>query len=222
MSILEAEELLFSEWKVNRPKFVDDGVADEKTYMASSPKLLFVLKEVNDPGPHGGGWDLRQFIREGGRAQTWNNVTRWVEGIRRLSEEIPWKDLKKVNEESRRHVLHSIAVINLKKSPGGHTTDPAALFATAAEDKVYLNRQFSLYEPDVVICCGTDTSNAFHRLVDLGSQPKWKPTRRGIWYHEFNPQKFVVSYSHPEARCADCLLYYGLVDALREILHSTT
>ena len=220
MSILEAEDLLFSEWKVNRPGFVADGVADEKAYMASSPKLLFVLKEVNDPD--GGDWDLRQFIREGGRAQTWNNVTRWVEGIRRLSEEIPWEELREVNEEKRRRILHSIVAINLKKSPGGHTTDPAALFATAAEDKAYLNRQFSLYEPDVVICCGTDTSNTFHRLVDLGAQPNWKDTRRGIGFHEFKPQKFVVSYSHPEARCADCLLYYGLVDALREIQHSAT
>jgi len=219
MSILEAEELLFSEWKVKRHGFMPDGVADEKAYMASSPKLLFVLKEVNNPD--GSDFDLRRFIREGARARTWNNVTRWVEGIRRLSEEIPWGELREVNKERRRRILQSIVAINLKKSPGGHTTDPAALSATAAEDKAYLNRQFSLYEPDVVICCGTDTSNTFHWLIDLGAQPKWEATRRGIGFHEFKPQKLVVSYSHPEARCADCLLYYGLVDALREILHST-
>ena len=49
--------------------------------MASSPSIVFILKEVNDPD--GGGWDLRQFLRNNGdRPQTWNNVARWVHGIR--------------------------------------------------------------------------------------------------------------------------------------------
>ena len=28
---------------------------------------------------------------------------------------------------------------------------------------------------------------------------------------------YVIRYAHPEARVADCLLYYGVVDAVREI-----
>jgi len=40
-------------------------------------------------------------MREGCRDQTWNNITRWVEGIRRLPQEIPWHELANVNEERR-------------------------------------------------------------------------------------------------------------------------
>jgi len=218
MGIRALEEELFAEWKWNRPGFVADGVVDEDAYHASTPRLLFVLKEVNDPG--GGEWDLRQFILEGGRAQTWDNVTRWVEGVRQLPSDAPWNALKNISKERRRKALRSIVAVNLKKSPGGHTTDPAALATIAAEDKAFLKRQFSLYEPDLVICCGADTSNTLHRLIDIGAQPEWKATSRGIWYHEFRPGKFVVSFAHPEARVADCLLYYGLIDALREILHA--
>jgi hypothetical protein len=220
MAIRESEEQLFIRWRPNRPGFVADGVADEAEYLATSPKLLFVLKEVNDLG--GGNWDLRQFMREGGRSQTWNNITRWIEGIRRLPQDIPWCDLENIDEERRRRALRSIAAINLKKSPGGHTTDPVSLMATAAEDKTFLNQQFSLYEPDVVICCGTDTSYTFHLLVESVSQPNWRTTRRGIKFHEFKPRKYVVVFAHPEARVADCLLYYGLIDAFREILYFAT
>jgi len=214
MNIGTSEAELFSEWSAKRPGFVADGVVDENAYLQSSPKLLFVLKEVNDPD--GGGWDLREFVRDGGRPQTWNNITRWVEGIRRLSDDVPWNELSEVDEERRCKTLRSIAAVNLKKSPGGHTTDSAALVKIAEEDRVFLTRQFSLYDPDVIICCGT--SDPFHLLVQFCEQPQWRRTRRGVWFHEHKASKYVVAYSHPEARCASPLLYYGLVDAMREIL----
>lgn len=50
-----------------------------KKVIDSDLKLMIILKEVNDR--HGGGWDLRKFLRDGARDQTWNNITRWVRGI---------------------------------------------------------------------------------------------------------------------------------------------
>jgi hypothetical protein len=216
MSIRTSEEKLFADWRVNRHGFVSDGVVDEDAYLTSCPKLLFVMKEVNDPD--GGDWDLREFVRDGGRWQTWDNISRWVEGIRSLSEDIPWEKLEEVDAERRRRTLRSIAVMNLKKSPGGHTTDSGELAKVAEEDQEFLNKQFALYDADVTICCGTDTSNTFHGLISLGGQPQWKSTRRGTYFHEYRRRKFVVAYSHPEARVASPLLYYGLVDAMREVL----
>lgn len=216
ISITQQEESLFSEWREKRPDFVADGVVDEQAYLSKSPKLLFVLKEVNDPD--GGEWDLREFLRKGGRPQTWNNITRWVEGIRGLSIDLPWAGLEQVDEERRCNAVRSIAAINLKKSPGGHTSNVEALATIATEDKVFLNRQFSLYAPDIVICCGSSTSDVFHWLVDFKNVPDWKTTRRGVQYHEFMPGKHIIRYAHPGARVADNLLYYGLVDAIREIL----
>jgi len=216
MTISAAEESLFAEWRLDRQGFVADGVVDEDSYRARAPKLLFVMKEVNDPG--GGDWDLRQFIAEGARPQTWDNITRWVQGIKRLPAETPWQQLEEVSEENRRTTLRSIAAINLKKSPGGHTTDNKALWGISGADKGYLNKQFALYDPDITICCGSVTSNILHGLVDFATAPKWQMTTRGVWFHEPAPGKFIISYAHPEARVADCLLYYGLVDAVREIM----
>lgn len=215
LTIREEEERIFAEWRRDREGFVADGIVDEEAYLASEPKLLFVMKEVNDPG--GGDWDLRQFVWDGARSQTWDNVTRWVRGIRQLPSELSWDQLGEITEEHRRDTLRSIAAINVKKSPGGHTTDNQALWEIANADKTHFNEQFHLYDPDVTICCGSVTSDIFHGLVDFAADPNWLMTTRGIWFHERSSGKFVISYAHPEARVAACLLYYGIVDALREI-----
>ncbi|TWH64396.1 hypothetical protein LX59_02343 [Azomonas agilis] len=213
MGIQAQEDALFQEWRAARPRFVADGAVDEDAYSSSERRILFMLKEVNDP--EGGDWDLRQFIKDGGRSYTWNNITRWIEGIRNLSIDIPWKDLEQVDNERRAKALRSVAAVNLKKSPGSHTSDPSEIAVIAEQDKAFLNRQVSLYQADLIICCGV--SDTFHWLVAFDRPPEWRQTSRGIAYHEYRPGKFVVAYAHPEARVADSILYYGLIDAIREI-----
>lgn len=215
MNIRVKENKLFEKWSANRKGFVVDGVVDEESYLNSSLKIMFILKEVNDPD--GGDWDLREFIRKGARSQTWNNVTRWILGIQNIEKSIDWKEIQEITEEQRKECLKSICAINLKKSPGGHTTDNNALSQVVNEDKIFLNEQFSIYNPDLVICCGSVVSRLFHNLVEFSEKPDWKMTMRGIWYHVYQSNRYVIEYSHPEARVADYLLYYGLVDAVREI-----
>ena len=215
MSITKQENELFRKWALSRQGFVADGLAGETAYLASDPKVVFVMKEVNDPG--GGGWDQREFMRKGGRPQTWNNITRWVIGIRELEKDVAWKDVEEITEQQRIEALKSICAMNLKKSPGGSPTDNASLATIANEDKEYLNQQFSLYNADLVICCGAATSEIFHSVMELDSRPDWRTTQRGVWFHEYKPKKYIVEYSHPQARVQGYLLYYGLVDAVREI-----
>lgn len=214
MSIEERENELFSRWSASRNGFVSDGVVDENAYISSAPRILFVLKEVNG----GEDWDLREFLRDsGGRSQTWGNITRWVLGIRQLQSELPWRDLEDITEARRVETLRSICAMNLKKSSGGHTTDNNQLAVIAAEDRTFINEQFALYDADLTICCGSITCDLLSSQVDFGPNPRWDMTSRGVWYHERQPGKFVISYSHPEARVQDSLLYYGLVDAVREV-----
>ena len=53
MDIREKEEALFGDWRVGLPSFVTDGAVDPGAYLSSWPKILFLLKEVNDK--NGGG-----------------------------------------------------------------------------------------------------------------------------------------------------------------------
>ena len=211
MNLRDKEDELFATWKIDRPGFVADGIVDEEYYISSSPRLLFILKEVNDK--NNGGWDLRDYIKGGGRPQTWDNVTRWVEGIRSLHEDIPWSNLGSINVARRSQALLSIGAVNVKKSPGVHVTDKKALKEIATKDKENFKKQISLYNPDLIICCGV--FDLFRSLTD--SEKGQETTSRGISYYEFNSKCHVVSYAHPEARCANNILYYGLIDAVREI-----
>ena len=215
MSITEKENELFIRWSANRPGFIMDGVADERTYQASEPKIMFVMKEVEDLGEGSG--DHREFLRRGASPQPWNHITRWVIGLRQLDEDIDWNLFEDVSVQHRSGTLRSIGVMHLIKTPDGHSTHNPELEITEQEDKKNLNAQFRLYDADLVICCGAATSDIFHSLITFEPSPVWQTTRRGIRFHEYGPQKYVISYSYPEVRVQDCLLYYGLVDAAREI-----
>ena len=215
MGITEKENELFVRWSANRPGFVKDGVPDERAFNASEPKIMFVMQEVEDPGAETG--DHREFLRRGASPQPWNHITRWVIGLRQLDEDIAWNLFEEVSVQHRSGTLRSICVMHLKKTPAGDSANSPALAITVQEDKKNLNKQFRLYDADLVICCGAAASDIFHSVITFEPPPVWKTTSRGIWFHECAPQKYVISYSYPEVRVQDCLLYYGLIDAVREM-----
>lgn len=215
MSITEQEVKLFDEWSKDRDCFVSDGVVSETDYLKSQVKLCFVLKEVNDL--HGGGWDLRKFIRDGARPQTWDNIARWVQCIRKGSKDIHWSNLEPVTQEHRANILRTICAMNLKKSPGTHTTVQAKFEAAVEADKSFIKKQYNLYQPDITICCGTGWD--LHYALDLQEHSVFETTR-GIKWFVNSQNKPVIMFSHPAARVQDSLLIYGLTDAVREITHN--
>lgn len=220
MSLREQEDELFTRWRLERPSLVTDGIVDEVAYLSSTRRILFVLKEVNSSETQA--WDLRGFLYGGGHAATWDTITRWVEGIRALPADLAWEAVGQpkltVDEriDRRINVLRSIAVINLKKTPGSHTTDVKQLYTEARQDQVFIRQQIQLYQPDLIICCGV--GNLFRELALLGVQSAKSQTRRGVSYYDLGSDRYVIDYLHPEARCAGNLLYYGLIDALRGLL----
>nr|WP_086939388.1 hypothetical protein [Thaumasiovibrio occultus] len=215
MSIYDEENNLFSCWRGQREGFVADGIVSEEHYINSPLKLCFVLKEVNDKA--GGGWDLRQFIRNGARWQTWDNISRWVKCVSKFDKDVSWSELANISEDDRKDTLRSICAMNLKKSPGGHTTIKASFNKVVDEDKEYIQKQYSLYNPDITVCCGTGWD--FRRASGLDKAEVYE-TSRGISWFLNSKGKAVVMFAHPSARVQDSLLVYGLADAVREIMRN--
>lgn len=214
MNISEQERQLFSEWSKKRAYFVPDGVVSESDYLNAETKLCFILKEVNDL--NGGGWDLREFLRNGARSPTWNNIARWVQCIQ-SNEEIQWRNLEQVTEATRTKTLRSICAMNLKKSPGTHTTVKATFEAVVEADKSFIKKQYDIYHPDITICCGTGWDLRY--ALDLEADRVFETTRGVKWFMNSNG-KPVIMFSHPAARVQDSLLVYGLSDAVREIKYN--
>lgn len=211
MAIKEKEDELFKKWAKKRQGFVSDGVIDEDSYLLSKIKVLYILKEVNDIG--GGDWDLREFVKNGARARTWNNITRWTIGINNIEKEIPWIEIETITDEQRKEHLKGICAVNLKKSPGDYVCNGYDLYRVAEEDASHLKEQIALYDADLIICCGT--SDIYHSIFQKSVD--WKRTNKGIWYYEFKKNKYLISYVHPEARISPNIPYYGLMDAIKEI-----
>lgn len=226
--ILKKELELFKKWSKVRDGFSPDGISNEEAYLNSKLKLLFILKEVNDK--EGTGVDMKDFLYHGayGRHQTWENITRWIYGINNINKHIHWKEIKNRQFFNKycSLLLPTISAINLKKSPGGHTTVPAELVKIANDDKDFLNLQFKLYfdnnniTPDIIIACGENVSNIFHNLIEMKDTPCWLMTSRGVYYYEYKKGKYFIKYAHPEARVSNNILYYGLIDSIREILQN--
>ena len=211
MKIYKQENALFDEWGTMVDGLIKDGVVDENEYIQAKYKIVFILKEVNG----GKDWDLRDFVANGARSQTWDNIARWTEGILNIDKEFDWEYLENENLERRKKYLQKICAMNLKKTSGKHTADAKELEFATNRDSTFLKRQYKLYCPDISVCCGTAAE--FFGEVYNEKPLEWLHTSRGIRYVRDNGM-VIIDYAHPEARIKDCLLYYGLIDAVREIL----
>ena len=214
MSIKDAENELFNQLKINNPTttIVTDGIVDEKEYLESKYKILYVMKEVNSDQDDE--WSLTEFLSNGARSQTRDNIARWTEGILNLEKDLAWEYLSRDNNLRRDIYLKKIASINLKKTAGKHTSIAREIDIAAKNNKDIIKKQVDMYQPNIIICCGTGGLFLKHCLE---SDLNWQTTSRGIEYIIFD-KTIIVSFSHPEARVADQYLYYTLIDAIREIL----
>ncbi|WP_394136466.1 hypothetical protein [Aliivibrio fischeri] len=212
MSIFDQEKQLFENWSANRVEFVKDGAVDESSYLNSPIFLCFVMKEIN--GKKDESWDLRDFLRKGGRAQTWDNISRWTHGIHKLPLEDKWSQYSSISNEFRIKQLRKIVAFNLKKSSGSHTTKINELNNASSDDREWIKRQFQIYNADITICCGTGSQLKMALGLD---QIDWEVTSRGVNYLEYAPRKYIIDFSHPAARTKCSFLHYSLLDAVREI-----
>jgi len=213
-SIKSQEDALFEKWRNFIPKLVSDGVANETEYLSSQFKILYLLKEVNG----GENWDLREFIMNGGRPRTWDNIARWTEGILNLDKDHSWEELDKNTEHRRKQYLPKICAMNLKKTSGTYTSISRQIKNAAEDYKHNLKEQLAIYKPDIIICCGT--CDEYVKIMYENKKPDWKMTKRGIWFIR-EENKIIISFAHPESRIKSCLLYYALIDAIKEIFDVT-
>ena len=213
-NLLSAKEnQLLDEWASSVPEFIRDGCANPNNYVNAPVKLLFVLKEVN--GGHD--WDLREFMNDGCRSQSWDVIAQWIEGIFNLGKDYTWNTMQCNNDKRRGDFIPQVSAMNVKKTPGGTVTDDKKLqaFVNDNNNKGFIKKQLQLYKADIIILCGTEEQ--YNNLFDKDDGPKWKMTSRGIKYYIDDNKSIIISFSHPGARTKKCLLYYGLIDAIKEI-----
>lgn len=190
-----------------------DGVVDAAGYLAAKPKVMWILKEPYDDfdadgAPWGGGWTMfKDFEKEGRLAEYLNrnaalrNVAyasyAILNGVASYSA-LPWIA---GNPEAYEKAIRSVAYCNIGKMPGRTTTSTARLQKIASEWKDILFRQIDIYNPEVIIVCGTDTLLALNGDFGLDlSKPLHTVRRSGsvVDIHRWHGRR-VVWAPHPAA-----------------------
>jgi hypothetical protein len=106
---------------------------------------------------------MRPFIDEGGRPATWANLARWSAAT---LDEMSCSDVAHMGAADRRsRYTRRIAVMNLKKQPGGSICYRPAVREAAQRDATVLVEQTNLYRPHVTVAAGT--FDVVQRLFDI-------------------------------------------------------
>lgn len=197
-------EALFNDWELKLRtdiQLAKDGAVDPECYFKSTPRILFILKEMN-ASP----WiadDLCEYLTESNtRAQTWNNVLRWRKGLRDVwagkhPDDIRYSDFDHINTADRKENLKDIAAINLKKVPGSSSSNMLDINSHAEHFKELLSEQVELLDPEVIVACGVWLHHikGFEPLQSI----EHKDPRSTV--HVFEGKPRVVLWSeHPQAR----------------------
>jgi len=222
-NMLTLEDELFADWFKRDPDVLRDGMFNADKYRAANPRILYVLKEpwmVDIPTDR----NLLKTVENGDVAPTWTNITRWTIALQKFTAgEFPvWReDLETITDHDRQKALQNIAIMDLKKTPGGTTSDMVEVAEWAIKNNERLCRQLSIYNPDIIICGGSRVCDILRDNVCKISE-KWRITKRGIyyfWYYGSNGGKIpVIDFVHPQQRnTKNSLLTYALIDAWSEL-----
>jgi len=186
-------------------KEVIDGIICPKRFgkhPKSNHRILWILKEANDPD--GGGWSLTDFLATRvDKSKGIFHYTRWAATFglvikvsygllnRYLDYDKIEEDIKKASE-----ILDFIAVINLKKVPGGGRAYSSRIVREM--DLQRIKDQIIEIDPDIIIGGNTlwilAKNNLFLEKSDL-RKDSWGLLKNNIlWVDAFHPNNKTVTH----------------------------
>ena len=227
MNITKKEDNLFVEWS-NKYKdaFVKDGVPCPEEYENAKIKITYILKDPNNFDIDGR--DMRRWIREDaaeGQGITWNNITRWTKAILDVDcTNYP----QLITSDDRYMWLRKISFMNLKKANGEARANPNDINKYAANDTDLIIKQLSIYQPDIIICCGRElVGKILHDVVFKEKGNKWKDDYKNeyegcyFFYTQIPGKKkktAVLNCYHPQYMRFNEAIFNGIKSVTPKIL----
>jgi hypothetical protein len=212
-----------SETPKRRP--LTDGVVDIDRYLASSPRMLWILKEPWDPyaeGDKAGGWSLTrelipELISEGkiGSSPTYRKMAYVTFPVRNNFRS--YSDIPYASEDPRvGESLKSIAYINVNKCPGTPRSDPASIAASFHRNRDILGRQVAIINPEVIIA--GNILHLFYEDFDLHSEDL--KCASSVGFCRRDGRLYVNAYHPAYWGCAEERYVNDLVAAIRNHLRA--
>jgi hypothetical protein len=176
--------------------FVIDGIIDPEKYLNAKYRVLWILKEANSESVS---WSyLENFknkdwlLRCGKNVPTLKRMIYTTYGILR---DCQWSDIPDASDEKSFEPLQEIALINIKKIPGGSTSEPDEIQAAYYGNQELLKFQIETYNPNIVIFGNTlqffnksdfvGLENAEKQITDFGNH--YYDTSDKLYIHTWHP-----------------------------------
>jgi hypothetical protein len=199
------EELL-NKWIKRRPdeKFIKDGIINISEWVKTQEKILFLLKEVNlAPGS----WsatrpiDIQRDFRKTADQAPWKEIGQWAYGVLNRQNKPSYLDAN--DQVNRSHACRSVAIVNLKKTGGGNSSNPSTIRKYAIQDADLFREQVDLIDPNIIVCCGKNLNfNIAKEIFHDACRAELIFERRDfIVGRLFKGEKyFWIDYVHPQMR----------------------
>ena len=208
---------LYKRYSSPNEHLVPCGVVNQEAYGSSSPKLVCVLREPNDP-EQTPGWTIVRFLQkqvEGGlRGQSiypmWKVVGIWSYAIRNGFPRYGDINTVQISAEG----LKYIGMTNLKKSGGGGTANYRAIREYAKKTTELWKSELEIMDPDIILCCGTFW--IVTELLGLGIGQTAAGLPYSVWERD-SGDSLLLSIYHPASRFRKAMLYAFLKEALVEL-----
>ncbi len=220
--IQEQLNRLYQPYLSSRTRFVPCGLVNESLYTKSRTRVLWLLKDPNDPEPEAGKiweqWDLPGQLLFNITQKRWGGRTMWkVIGALTYGMQqnrFPPYRTSYDNEENICDGLRMIGVTNLKKTGGGSTSKNEEIHAAANDDIELWSEEIRIMAPHLVVCGGTyhfinQPLGIIDRLLQVGR-----------WYaiYDFNGHECVLlDMHHPAYRVSGVLHYSFFKDCVLEL-----
>lgn len=189
-----------------------DGVVDEDKYLKTDVKIAFLLKDVNGEETKiedgiktttmiSEDWEYVKILREEiinpekGLYKTWPNACLWIEVFRNSN--VSYMDCLtnegQFDENRLRNHMLEVAIVNIKKTPGGGSSNYDEIRESAITNKELLLEEFDILAPQLIICGGTFE---FAKLIYDISGDKIMRLPSGAEYFKLGDRVFL-EFVHP-------------------------
>lgn len=194
-----------------------DGVNDISSYLGSSPKIMWVLKEpydiISEGKASGGGWSIFDLYNRESVRPTLQVIAYTVYGY---LNSILWPEMGSIRDNLEiLDVLKQIAYINISKMPSKTVSNNDTIGRLYKIWEPVLHKQFLLYNPDVIIF-GNTYDHFEQYTVGHTLKPIFQDTETGLKVYSYL-NKLLLSAYHPRQRKMTREKY---VNALISVLQS--
>jgi len=196
-------ERLFGEWKANysdKDGFIYDGIIDENLYNMAEHKVLFIMKEPNDPKK--GSWDFRTWWKKKIKHRFSRRIAEWAYGI--LDNNFPpYDSIWSKNAYSKvQEALNSIAFMNVKKTGGKDASSKSEINRIIKRDRDSIHEEIKIINPEIIILGLSWRSSVELLFPNLN----WHNTGYSIIISKYGNAK-IIDFYHPSSRSSPVALY---------------